>query len=62
MVIYMSMQNIKLRNKTLSKLEFLVPTDSKKKFQELCTLKGLGMSEMLKRKFEEAIVELEGRK
>ena len=47
------MQNIKLKNKELSKIEFLVPTTDKIRFQELCKKKSLGMAEIMKRAFEE---------
>lgn len=49
------MQNPKLKNKELSKIEFLVPTPHKIEFQRLCEENSLGMAEIMKRAFEEKL-------
>lgn len=56
------MQNPKLKNKELSKIEFLVATPDKTLFQSLCQRKSLGMAEVMKRAFEEKLKWLEGKK
>ena len=47
------MQNPKLKDKKLGKIEFLVPMEDKITFRLLCQQKSLGMAEVMKRAFEE---------
>ena len=54
-VINLYMQNIRLKNKELSKIEFLVPTLDKIKFQELCKENSFGMAEIMKSAFGEKL-------
>jgi len=56
------MDNPKLKSGELSKIEFLVLTTDKVKFRAFCQAKNLGMAEVMKRKFEEALREMEGAK
>jgi hypothetical protein len=58
------MQNKKLKNKELGKMEFLIPIADKIRFRELCQRKSYGMAEILKRGFEDqlSLLEMQSRK